>query len=90
MQKEQLSIGKDSVAVLGLPLPKKEPETLPEAQRNYSFVCITWVISPGTKHANSAERKNQVKDSIGSNFGHQMAPIALFANLATRWRHLYY
>ena len=49
-------------------------QTLPEAQPTQAIDSITWVISPAKKNANSVEQKIQVKDSIGSNSGHQVAP----------------
>ena len=54
-------------------------KTLPEAQRTQGIASLTCVISP----ANGGET------CINSRFGHQMAPFALVANLATRWRHLH-
>ena len=55
-------------------------KTLPEAQRTQGIDFLTWVLSP-------ANKKNAI--CIGSKFGHQVAPLALFANLTTRWRHLH-
>ena len=42
------------------------------------IASIIRIISPATKQANSLERKkNQVKHSIASNFGHQVESLAL-------------
>ena len=65
-------------------------ETLPEAQRTQGIESITWVISPAKKNENSVDKKSQVKDFIGSNFGQQVALLALVTSLTTRWRDLYW
>ena len=46
-------------------------------------------IPPAKKNENSVNKKSQVKDFIGSNFGQQVALLALVTSLTTRWRDLY-
>jgi len=66
-----------------------ELENIARGTTDPGIASITWFISPATKQANSVERKIQVKHSIGSKFGHQIAPVAFVTNFATRWRHLH-
>ena len=46
-------------------------------------------IPPAKKNENSVNKKSQVKDFIGSNFGQQVVLLALVTSLTTRWRDLY-
>ena len=65
-------------------------KTLPEAQRTQGIASLTWIISPAKNQHWFQFWSPGGAICISCKIVHQMAPLALVPNLATRWSHMHW